>query len=67
MLEPMTEMERHIEVLIRMEDAEIERACEQALQGGQHGVKIVKSIYKLISVEVSEEVPYGQIHVHVKS
>lgn len=63
MLEPMDPWERHIEVLIRVEDAEIERVCEQARQGGKHGVRIVRRFPgTLVSVEVSEEVPYGVTH-----
>lgn len=68
MLEPMDPMQRHIEVLIRMEDAEIEKVCEQALQGGEHGVKIIKAWPgRLVSVEVSEDVPYGMIRADILS
>lgn len=42
----------------------VEEACERALQGGEHGVKVVMAGSQLVSADPDPSVPYGRIHEH---
>lgn len=56
----------YITSLVKAEAAMIERACEAAIQGGEHGVLIWRNQEGLLlHVCVSEAVPYGYQYVHI--
>ena len=54
----------YVEAALKLDRDMIERACEQSLQGGKHGVLVLRSgqAGPVVSAEVDESVPYGQIH-----
>lgn len=63
----MTTLAEWVEFAVRermmAEAREIERACEAALQGGTYGVFVARrSDGTLVSAEVNQLVPYGQIY-----
>lgn len=48
---------------IRRELALIETVCEKSIQSGEHGVLVIRNqMHELISVTVSDQVPYGRLH-----
>lgn len=55
-----------IEGIMAAELAVIEQKIEEAIQGGEHGVKVRRDrlTAKLLSIEVDSSVPYGCIHEH---
>lgn len=45
----------------------LDYVCLQALQGGKHGVKVTTNHGdNTMLIEVSEDVPFGEIHYHVE-
>lgn len=53
-----------IEEAMKLDRDMIERACEASIQGGEHGVLVLRSgqAGPVVSAEVDESVPYGHIH-----
>lgn len=53
-----------IQAALKLDKDMIETACEKALQGGKHGVLVLRSGQggPVVSAEVDESVPYGMIH-----
>lgn len=53
-----------VRAALQLDQDMIEAACERALQGGKHGVLVLRSgaAGPVVSAEVDESVPYGQIH-----
>lgn len=47
-----------------LDQAMIEEACEKALQGGEHGVLVIRSgnAGPVVSAAPDPSVPYGHIH-----
>lgn len=60
-----TELQELAKKIHNAEAAVIERAVEESLQGGKHGVLVVRDTWqKLISAKVNTLVPYGTIYVY---
>lgn len=58
----MDHLEAEIRRLFLEQAAALERACEEALQGGQHGVLVVRDRFGGMKVAVDPSVPYGHIY-----
>ena len=58
------QVREHARRVALTEDAIIETACEAALQGGQHGVLVVRraDTLRLVFAQPDPKVPYGRIH-----
>lgn len=57
-----------VQELVRAEHAEIERACEAALQTGNSGVVLVRDrLSNLKKCFVSDRVPFGEIYEFIGS
>lgn len=66
--DPRKTMARLIDNLVQQrilaEARLVERVCEEALVGGEHGVMIIQHVNTgEIRAFVSSDVPYGEIHV----
>lgn len=61
----MIDIERLIQQAVARDYARVEEACERALQGGEHGVKVIRRSGLLVSAEPDPDVPYGEIHEHL--
>jgi hypothetical protein len=53
---------RMVNTAVREDATKIEMACEDALQGGKHGVYVLRKMGRVVLAEVSEIVPYGEIY-----
>src|ERR1035437_7173189 len=54
---------RAVTAAVREDAAIVEAACEDSLQGGKHGVFVLRSCEgRVVQAEVSDRVPYGEIH-----
>lgn len=60
----MTPLEALVDEAARRAHAAIEQACEAALQGGEHGVRVDWGRDGTVTARVDPEVPYGHIHEH---
>lgn len=59
------QIQRWVQAVIVHQNAILERVVEQALQGGEHGVRVdYRGLDMTASVDA--EVPYGQIHYHLR-
>jgi len=62
---PPMPVQKYIETVIQAEHDAIEKAIEEALQGGMCGVRIDKTWWgEIRSVRVDPAVPYGEVHEH---
>lgn len=54
----------YIEAALKLDQDMIETACEKSIQGGKHGVLVLRSgvAGPVVSAEVDESVPYGKIY-----
>jgi len=53
---------RAVTAAVRADAAIVEAACEDALQGGKHGVYVLRRLGRVVQAEVSDIVPYGEIY-----
>jgi hypothetical protein len=54
---------RAVTAAIRFDAAIIEAACEDSLQGGKHGVFVLRNrAGRVVTAEISDVVPYGEIY-----
>jgi hypothetical protein len=53
---------RAVTAAVREDAAKVEAACEDALQGGEHGVYVLRLGSRVVLAEVSDLVPYGEIY-----
>ena len=53
---------RAVTAAVREDAAKVEAACEDALQGGKHGVYVLRRLGRVVQAEVSDIVPYGEIY-----
>jgi len=57
---------RAVTAAVREDNAKVEAACEDALQGGEHGVFVLRSrLGRVLQAEVNDLVPYGKIYVFI--
>lgn len=62
---PPMSVQEYIKTVIQAEHDAIEKAVEEALQGGKYGVRIDKTLMgEIRSVKVDPAVPYGEVHEH---
>jgi hypothetical protein len=53
---------RAVTAAMTADTAKIEIACEDSLQGGEHGVFVLRRGGRVVVAEVSDIVPYGEIY-----
>jgi hypothetical protein len=61
-------MQAFVRDILEREQGVVEQACEASLQGGLFGVLVLTDpvTQRLVSAEVSIEVPYGAIYYRTK-
>lgn len=64
---PHDELESYLNQYVRRVKERVDEACMRALIGGKHGVKVTTNLTDgSILIEVSEEVPFGEIQYHTE-
>ena len=53
---------RAVAAAVTADNAKVEAACEDSLQGGKYGVLVLRSRGRVVRAEVDPDVPYGRIY-----